>query len=106
MQIQISGQQIEVTQALRNHVESKLDRVARVFDNLTSLNVVMSVEKLQHKADGTLAASGRVLHAEGINADMYASIDDMIDKLVNQLRKHKEKVTDHHQAKARETRYG
>ncbi len=106
MQIQITGQQIEVTAALRQHVEEKIEKFPRLFDNLTSFNVVLSVEKLEHKADGTLAASGRVLHAVDIKSDMYASIDGMVDKLVAQLRKHKEKVKDHHQAEARDARYG
>lgn len=106
MQIHISGQQIEVTAALRQHVEEKIEKFPRLFDNLTSLNVVLSVEKLEHKADGTLSAAGRVLHAVDTKSDMYASIDGMVDKLVAQLRKHKEKVKDHHQAEAREARYG
>ncbi|HET7663581.1 MAG TPA: ribosome-associated translation inhibitor RaiA, partial [Rhodanobacteraceae bacterium] len=41
MQVQISGHQIEITQALRDHVQSKLDRLERHFDNLTSLTVVL-----------------------------------------------------------------
>lgn len=106
MQIQISGHQVEVTPALRSYVESKLDRISRRFDNLTSLTVVLSVEKLLHRAEGTLAAAGAVLHADATEADMYASIDVMIDKLDAQVRKHKEKVTDHHQAEARQARYG
>lgn len=105
MQIQISGQQIEVTPALRQYVEDKIEKFPRVFENLTSLNVVLSVEKLVHKADGTLAASGRVLHAFDVKPDMYASIDGMVDKLVAQLRKHKEKLKDHRQAQARQERY-
>lgn len=106
MQIQISGHQVEVTPALRSYVESKLDRITRRFDHLTSLTVVLSVEKLLHRAEATLAATGAVLHADATEADMYAAIDVMIDKLDSQVRKHKEKITDHHQAEAREARYG
>ncbi|MGA7298074.1 MAG: ribosome-associated translation inhibitor RaiA [Rhodanobacteraceae bacterium] len=106
MQIHITGHQIEVTAALRQHVEEKIVKFPRLFDNLTSFNVVLAVEKLEHKAEGTLAASGRVLHAVDVKSDMYASIDGMVDKLVAQLRKHKEKLKDHHQAEARQERYG
>ncbi|HET6631943.1 MAG TPA: ribosome-associated translation inhibitor RaiA [Rhodanobacteraceae bacterium] len=106
MQLQISGQNVEVTQGLRDHVETKLRRTDRLFENVTKLTVVLSVEKLQHKADGTLAAAGRVLHADANEADMYASIDVMFEKLDSQLRKHKEKLTDHHQAEGRQQRYG
>lgn len=106
MQVQISGHQVDVTPALRSHVESKTDRIARHFDNLTSLTVVLTVEKLLHRAEGTLGAAGKVLHAEATEADMYAAIDVMMDKLDSQVRKYKEKVTNHHQAEAREARYG
>lgn len=105
MQLQVSGQQVDVTPALRSHVESKLDGIAKLFDNVTSLNVVLSVEKLMHKVDATLSAAGRVLHATANEADMYASIDVVFGKLESQLRKHKEKVTSHHQAQARKERY-
>ncbi|HEX7339085.1 MAG TPA: ribosome-associated translation inhibitor RaiA [Rhodanobacteraceae bacterium] len=102
MQVQISGHQIEITPALRSHVQSKLDRLGRHFDNLTTLNVVLSVEKLKHLADGTLAGAGCNLHAQADHPDMYTSIDMMFDKLVSQVRKHKEKLTDHRAREGRE----
>ncbi|MDE1899619.1 MAG: ribosome-associated translation inhibitor RaiA [Xanthomonadaceae bacterium] len=104
MQVQISGHQIEVTAALRDHVQSKLDRLGRHFDHVTGLSVVLSVEKLVHRAEGTLAVAGRTLHAEASDGDMYASVDLLVDKLVAQLRKYKEKVTDHHRDEARDVR--
>ena len=104
MQIQISGHQIEITQALRDHVQSRLNRLEKYFDNVTSLAVVLSVEKLQHRAEATLSAAGRTLHAEASDGDMYASIDALLDKLVAQLRKHKAKLTAHHRSEGREMR--
>lgn len=104
MQIQISGHQIEVTQALRDHVQSRLTKLDKYFDNVTSLAVVLSVEKLQHRAEATLSVSGRTLHAEASDGDMYASIDLLLDKLVAQLRKYKEKLTAHHREEGRELR--
>lgn len=107
MQFQLSGQQIEVTPALRDHVNSKLERLTRLDEKLISLVVVLSVDKLRQRAEGTLNATGTTLHAEATEADMYASIDVMFDKLANQLRKHREKVSDKHQREAREERqYG
>ncbi|HEY0198298.1 MAG TPA: ribosome-associated translation inhibitor RaiA [Rhodanobacter sp.] len=107
MQFQLSGQQIELTQALRDHVTAKLDRLTRLDDRLINLSVVLTVDKLQQCAEGTLAATGATLHAEGAGSDMYASIDVVFDKLVVQLRKHREKVCDKHQQEAREARqYG
>ncbi|MDA3914035.1 MAG: ribosome-associated translation inhibitor RaiA [Oleiagrimonas sp.] len=104
MHVQLSGHQIEVTPALRDHLHAKLDRLTRHFDNITSLTVVLSVEKLEQRAEGTVNAAGATVHAEAADADMYASIDVLIDKLVAQLRKHKEKLTDHHRAEVRQMR--
>ena len=107
MQFQLSGQQIEVTPALRDHATAKLDRLTRLDDKLISLAIVLSVDKLRQRAEGTLGVIGATLHAESTEADMYASIDMLFDKLVNQLRKHREKVSDKHQQEAREARqYG
>ncbi|HET8899821.1 MAG TPA: ribosome-associated translation inhibitor RaiA [Rhodanobacteraceae bacterium] len=105
MQIQVSGHQVEVTPALRSHVETRVERIERHFDHLTSLNVVLTVEKLQHRAEGTLTGSGCVLHAFATETDMYASIDVMMDKLLQQLRKHRDKHADRNQAKVRDARY-
>jgi putative sigma-54 modulation protein len=107
MQFQLSGQQIEVTPALRDHATAKLDRLTRLDDKLMSLAIVLSLDKLQQRADGTLSVVGATLHAEATEADMYASIDLLFDKLVAQLRKYREKVADKNQRKAREERqYG
>ncbi len=106
MLVQISGHQIEITQALRDHVQSKLDRLQRHFGNLTSLTVVLSVEKLDQLAEGTLVGAGCTLHAQACDTDMYTSIDLLFDKLVVQLRKHKEKLTDHHPREGRAMHYG
>lgn len=107
MQFQISGQQIDVTPALRQHVESRLDRLQRLDDKLVSIAVILSVDKLQHRADATLGVTGATLHAEAAEADMYASIDALFDKLVAQLRRHREKIVDKHHRSARvEPQYG
>ncbi|QWT18662.1 ribosome-associated translation inhibitor RaiA [Bacillus sp. NP157] len=112
MQIQISGQHIQVTPALRERVEQQIGRFERLFDNITGLDVVLSVDKAEHKAGGTLHCSGTRLHADGIASQqdgtigdrMYAAIDEMITKLADQLRKHKEKLKDHHNSEVREAR--
>lgn len=107
MQFQLSGQHFEVTEALRDHATAKLERLTRLDDKLISLTVVLSVDKLQQFAEGTLCVNGTKLHAEAAEADMYVSIDIVFDKLVNQLRKYREKMSDKHQQEVREARlYG
>jgi len=100
MNLNISGHHVEVTPPLREYVLSKLKRVERHFDHLISAEVILSVEKLEQKAEATIHASGANLHAEAINGDMYAAIDLMMDKLDQQTRKHKDKVRDHHHKEA------
>jgi len=97
MQIQVSGHQIEITPALRDYVDSRRERLARRFDHLTSLNVVLEVEKnpQANRAEGTLSAAGAVLHANAVDADMYAAIDALFDKLDAQVRRHKDKRRTH-----------
>jgi putative sigma-54 modulation protein len=107
MQFQLSGQQIEVTPALREHASSKLDRLTRLDDKLTSLAIVLSLDSMRHRADGTINTAGAVLHAQATEADMYASIDVLFDKLAAQLRKHRDKLADKHQRQVRaERQYG
>lgn len=100
MNLNISGHHVELTAALRDYVKEKLTRVERHFDHLISAEVVLSVEKLRHKAEATVHASGQNLHAEATDGDMYAAIDLMMDKLDQQTRKHKEKLRDHHHKEA------
>ncbi len=95
MQINISGHHVEVTQALKDYVQSKVDKLERHFDNITNVQVTLTVEKLIQKAEATIHASGAELHANSENDDMYAAIDGLTDKLDRQLLKHKEKMSNH-----------
>ena len=100
MRIEISGHQIDVTPALRDYVQSKLERLERHSDHLHDGHVILSVEKLLQKAEATFSLSGRNVHAESVAEDMYAAIDLLADKLDRQVVKHKEKLTDHHRGEA------
>jgi len=96
MQLSLTGHHIEITPALRNYVETKLGRLQRHFDNMTEIHCILTVEKLQHKAEATIYLGGGTIHADSVEPDMYAAIDMLADKLDRQVKKHKEKVTDHH----------
>ena len=95
MNINITGHHVEVTPAIRDYVIGKLDKVIRHFDQVTSAHVILSVDKLQQKAEVTLHVKGKDIFADAIDADLYASIDLLVDKLNRQVVKHKEKVSDH-----------
>ena len=98
MQLHLTGHHVDITQPLRDYVNEKVDRLARHFDHVIDVHVILEVEKLRHKAEGNLLLSGNKVHAEATEEDMYAAIDALIDKLDRQVVKHKEKVKDHHRS--------
>ncbi len=95
MQLQITGHHIEVTEAMRNHVQEKMAKINRHFDHVLDCQVILTVEKNSKKAEATLHVNGKHLHAEAAGDDMYAAIDAMVDKLDRQVIKHKEKLKAH-----------
>lgn len=95
MHIQITGHHLELTDSLRSYVSSKLERIARHYEQVLDVHVVLSVEKLVHKAEATVHVSGGNVFADAQAEDMYAAIDALVDKLDRQIKKHKEKISDH-----------
>lgn len=91
MQLNISGHHLEVTNSIKNYVQSKIDRLLRHSDRITSTRVILSADKLIQKAEATIHVSGGELFANSEHEDLYAAIDVLIDKLDRQLIKHKEK---------------
>ena len=96
MQLNITGRHIEVTEALNDYIHEKLKRISRHFDQVLNINVILEVQKLEHKAEASLHVSGNHIFADATSSDMYAAIDALTDKLDRQLVKHKEKIKDHH----------
>ena len=91
MNLSISGHHLEVTPALREYVTVKLDRIRRHFDQVIDVNVFLSVDKLQQKAEISLHVRGKDLFAEAIDGDLSAAIDALTDKLDRQVLKYKDK---------------
>lgn len=92
MNLNVSGHHLDVTSAMRTYVSGKLDRVTRHFDHVIDAHVILSVDKLQQKAEVTLHVRGKDIHAECADADLYAAIDLLIDKLDRQVIKYKDKA--------------
>ena len=95
MQVIVSGHHIDVTPSLRSYVENKAERLERHFDQITEVHVILSVDKLDQKAEATLQVNGGTLFADALAHDMYVAIDALMHKLDRQLKKHKEKNSDH-----------
>ena len=96
MRIETYGQQLEVTPALQDYVENKLQRLDRHFDQPIEVRVQLGLRKPDHHAEATLTVPGRTLHADATGENMYAAIDVLADKLDRLILKHKEKQQDHH----------
>ncbi|MFN4148867.1 MAG: ribosome hibernation-promoting factor, HPF/YfiA family [Rhodocyclaceae bacterium] len=95
MNLTITGHHIEVTPALRDYVSGKVEKVIKHFDHVTSVHVILSVEKLVQKAEITLHVKGKDIYADASDTDLYAAIDILIDKLDRQVQKYKGKHNDH-----------
>ncbi len=104
MQLIITGRHVDVTPALRDYVNDKMDRIVRHCDQLTEVRCILEVEKLRHKAEATLYVSGGTIFAEAVADDMYAAIDGLVDRLDRRVKKHKDKQNDHHVKEAHRQR--
>ena len=95
MQVSLSGHHVEITESMRAYVNEKIERLERHFDQALDIHIVLTVEKMRHRAEATLHVSGGNLHADDVQEDMYAAIDGLVDKLDRQGKKHKEKLKQH-----------
>jgi putative sigma-54 modulation protein len=96
MQLNVSGHHVEITKAMRGYVASKIERLQRHFDLVSDVHCILTVEKLRHKAEAKVNVNGDTIYADNTEEDMYAAIDGLVDKLDRRVRKHKEKLVDHH----------
>jgi len=95
MQIDITGRHVDVTPALRAYVTEKMQKILRHSDQVMSIRVILNVEKLQQLAEASVNVAGRNIFATVSATDMYASIDGLVDKLDKQIRRRKDRVTNH-----------
>ena len=105
MQLNLSGQHIEITDSLRHHVDKKFKKLTRHFEHVTNVHVILTVEKLRQKAESTVHAGGADLFASDENENMYTAIENLVAKLDRQLIKHKDKIKNHHQADGAQIKY-
>ena len=91
MNLHLTGHHVEITPAIREYVTAKLAKIERHFDHVIEVNVIMTVEKLDQKIEANVHLSGKDIHVQAHEGDMYAAIDGLIDKLDRQVIKHKER---------------
>jgi len=101
MNLTISGHHLEVTPALRSYVTTKLDRIMRHFDQVVDVKVLLTVENQKEKegrqrAECNIHVKGNDMFAESSHEDLYAAVDELVDKLDRQVVRHKSRTKDHH----------
>jgi putative sigma-54 modulation protein len=95
MNLHLTGHHVAITPAIREYVQNKLQRITHHFDHVIDVNVILTVEKLQHSVEATVHVRGKEIFCESGADDMYAAIDALIDKLDRTILKHKEKNLGH-----------
>lgn len=96
MNLHFTGRHIEITQALKDFTTEKFSVLEKRDHTISNVYVIFHIEHLTHTAEATVHISGAEIHATAKDDDMYKAIVTLVDKLLNQITKHKEKVTDHH----------
>jgi len=92
MNLSVSGHHLDVTPAIRSYVQSKIGRVTRHFDHVIDAHVILTANKRVQKAEVTLHVRGKDLHCESEEADLYAAIDLLADKLDRQVLRYKDRL--------------
>ncbi|WP_029686289.1 ribosome hibernation promoting factor [Tatumella saanichensis] len=95
MQLNITGQHVEITAGLRQFTEEKFAKLVQFFEHINQVYIILKVEKVQQIAEATLHINGGEIHATAVTEDMYSAIDGLVDKLSRQLTRHKEKLKQH-----------
>lgn len=102
--MKITGRHLVITSALKQHIESRFERLVRYEVKLSHLEVILSVSKLQHNAEVACTMQRRRIQAKASTREMYATIDRLVDRLGTQIRKHKERQADHKEQAKRSVR--
>lgn len=104
MNLKINSRHLEVTPAMRTHIESGMEKIRKHFDHVIDATAFLIIDNAKEKslrqtAEITIHLKGKDLYAEAHNEDLYHAIDSAVGKLERQVVKHKEKVQDHHHEK-------
>jgi len=98
MQLVLSGKNhFRVTDSLRYYTEDKFKRIKRHFDHVINVNITFYIEKLDHIVTANLLIAGTTIQAHASSQEsMHDAINNLVDKLDGQIKKHRGKQTIHH----------
>ena len=95
LRYQVRGENLEITQAIREYVENKVSKLEKYFADSLEANVYANAKVYKNnkkKIEITVPLKGVTLRAEETNDDLYAAVDLVVDKLERQMRKYKTKI--------------
>jgi len=92
MQVRITGRNIQLTEAMKNYVNKKIKRLEKYLEEPISIQVILNVEKFRHIAEVNISSKTGNFYGSEESHDIYASIDMVVDKLEEQVRRRKEKM--------------
>lgn len=95
MKIHYTGRNIDITPAIKTFTQEKLERLEHRANNITKIDVIFQIENVTHIAEANLHLNGIEINATAKAKDLYVAIDELIDKLLTQITKHKEKQKEH-----------
>ncbi|CUI16019.1 conserved hypothetical protein [Candidatus Protochlamydia naegleriophila] len=94
--IKITGRQVEITDSMKDYAMEKISKIERFMNRIIDINVVMDIQKIDHRVEIILKAGHTKITSQASTQDMYASIDKAVAKLEAQIRRYKSKIQDHH----------
>ena len=95
MELQITGRQVETTQALTDFINKKFSKLHKFIPTNSTGHIIISLQNNQHICEANIPISGSKLFATEKAQNMYTAIDLIIDKLTHQAKKYKDKMKDH-----------
>lgn len=97
--ITITGRNVQITESMKDYAMEKVSKIERFTDRILEVNVIMDIQKLEHRVDIVMKIGHIKINSHASTNDMYASIDKAVDKLEAQFRRYKAKLQNHHNKK-------
>ncbi len=92
MQVAVTFRHMKTHEGVKSYVKEKVEKLRKYIENPREVHVVLAVEKFRHIAEITVVGNGGIFNSQGRDNDLYAAIDQMVDKMERQVRERREKV--------------
>lgn len=93
--INVTGRNVLVTEAMKNYALDKISKIERLSQRVSTVNITMDVQKYEHRVEILIRLDNTEILSKSTQDDMYAAIDDVVDQVMEQLRRYKTRMHDH-----------